>query len=163
MSPKNRNAGPLCVQCRNEIVANASLSDAVAKHLAAADSLVECNDPPSGDDLDSMRVSLADAEKRIRDIEQQLKILEDQRDVLQKERTTLNRYASTQKTVLNPVRRVPVEILADIFTICVKNATSNMYENALTMKSARWTVSHVCARWRQVSLTTPTLWTNIEL
>ncbi|KAK7457761.1 hypothetical protein VKT23_010100 [Stygiomarasmius scandens] len=165
MSPKSKstNAGPLCAQCRNEIVAYNSLSDVVSKYLATADALLSCNDPPPGNDLDSMRTSLGDAQKRIRDIEQQLKALEEQRQILERERNTLYKYASTQKAVLNPIRRIPVEILAEIFTISVKSATSNAYENALTMKSARWILSHVCARWRGISLTTPSLWTNIEL
>ncbi|KAF5350803.1 hypothetical protein D9758_010363 [Tetrapyrgos nigripes] len=163
LSPKNAKTTQLCFKCRNKTVPQTALSETVAKYLAAADSLVGSNDPPLGNDLDAMRASLTDAEIRIQEIERQLKILEEQKEILEKEKGSLSNYTTVQKTVLNPIRRAPVEVLADIFTICVKNATSDAYENALKIQSVRWVLSHVCTRWRAISLTTASLWTNIEL
>ncbi|KAF5316766.1 hypothetical protein D9619_006848 [Psilocybe cf. subviscida] len=54
--------------------------------------------------------------------------------------------------LLSPLRTLPPEILCEIFAY-----------SQLHSISARWTVSHVCQRWRQAALASPELWTNVVI
>lgn len=57
-----------------------------------------------------------------------------------------------------PIRKIPVEILIEIFLSC---AAPKKVQPQLSQ--VPWSLSHVCSMWRRVSLDTPNLWTDITL
>jgi len=61
-------------------------------------------------------------------------------------------------TLLSPVRRLPPELLGEIFRYCLPQ---NYHEKGA--HKAVMLPSHVCKHWRDVALSTPTLWTNVVL
>ena len=61
-------------------------------------------------------------------------------------------------TLLSPVRRLMPELLAEVFRYCLpRNYRKKGAHKAVMLPS------HVCRHWRNVALSTPTLWTNIVL
>ncbi|KAJ7260308.1 hypothetical protein B0H12DRAFT_1181989 [Mycena haematopus] len=74
------------------------------------------------------------------------------------------------QTLFAPVRRLPAEIIVEIFTStadAVDHFSADIYGTAAAMhilaQSAVLAVSQVCARWHTIALNTPSLWTKISL
>jgi hypothetical protein len=61
-------------------------------------------------------------------------------------------------TLLSPVRRLPPELLGEIFRHCLPQDYQEKGAHQAVMLP-----SHVCKHWRDVALSTPALWTNIDL
>ena len=61
-------------------------------------------------------------------------------------------------TLLSPIRRLPPELLGEIFCYCLPHDYDKNGAHKAVMLP-----SHVCSHWRDVALSTPTLWTNIVL
>jgi F-box-like len=78
-------------------------------------------------------------------------------DLLLRRRALCN-YRQMLVTLLSPVRRLPSELLGEIFCYCLpQNYDEEGAHKAVMLPS------HVCKHWRDVALSTPTLWTNIVL
>ncbi|KAF5345828.1 hypothetical protein D9756_010891 [Leucocoprinus leucothites] len=59
-------------------------------------------------------------------------------------------FVQTHQKLLHWTRRVPLELLADIFTWCTEDNTR-----------IPWNVSQVCRQWRAIALRTPQLWRKV--
>jgi hypothetical protein len=78
-------------------------------------------------------------------------------DLLLRRRALCN-YRQMLVTLLSPIRRLPPELLGEIFRYCLpQNYDEKGAHKAVMLPS------HVCKHWRDVALSTPTLWTNIVL
>ena len=64
------------------------------------------------------------------------------------------------RSALSVVRRLPNDILRLIFLAVVEDVKPR---DRLDTKAGAWSVSRVCARWRDVALSTPSLWSTIYL
>ena len=79
------------------------------------------------------------------------------RDLLLR-RNALCNHRQMLATLLSPIRRLPPELLSEIFHNCLpQNYDGEAAHKAVMLPS------HVCQHWRDVALSTPTLWTNIVL
>ncbi|KAJ7276743.1 hypothetical protein C8J57DRAFT_1583987, partial [Mycena rebaudengoi] len=67
---------------------------------------------------------------------------------------SLERY----QTILSPIRRLPPEILGEIFTFHFICGSSTSYPSS---KRAPWLLAQVCSHWRSVALGTPRMWSMI--
>ena len=78
-------------------------------------------------------------------------------DLLNRRRALCN-YRQMLVTLLSPVRRLPYELLGEIFRYCLpQNYNMEGAHKAVMLPS------HVCKHWRDVALSIPALWTNIVL
>ncbi|KDQ51307.1 hypothetical protein JAAARDRAFT_185059, partial [Jaapia argillacea MUCL 33604] len=59
------------------------------------------------------------------------------------------------RSVFAPVRRLPMEILTEIFVHCLPDPSAFGYPEA------RRTLMHVCSSWRELVCSTPRLWSTI--
>lgn len=73
-------------------------------------------------------------------------------------RQTLQNSLHAHRAVLSPLHRVPVEILAQIFTLCLPPFPSRPSVNDAPLLFER-----ICTRWRDVARSTRILWTSITL
>ena len=71
-------------------------------------------------------------------------------------RCQLNSFLQAHEPVLAPVRRLPYELLAQIFDDYVDNGLSPKYA------SPPWILGHICKSWRAAALSTPLLWTRFH-
>ncbi|KAJ7607900.1 hypothetical protein FB45DRAFT_1039971 [Roridomyces roridus] len=71
------------------------------------------------------------------------------------------------KTILSPIRRVPLEILGEIFAWTVpairEKTLSHPSTVADSLEQGPWALTHVCSRWRVVAISTPSLWSLVVL
>ncbi|KAK0493382.1 hypothetical protein EDD18DRAFT_1179873 [Armillaria luteobubalina] len=75
---------------------------------------------------------------------------------LDAEKKSMEEALTVYERVLVPVRRLPPEILMEIFA-WTRNSQSY---HAHRVKGSPWVVSHVCRTWRAASLFCPELWNN---
>ncbi|KAK1225830.1 hypothetical protein PQX77_011241 [Marasmius sp. AFHP31] len=69
-------------------------------------------------------------------------------------------------SILHPIRRLPPEILAEIFRICTFGNMDLEYTDfpgSLDTRKAPWTLSQVCQTWRSVATSTSSLWTRVDV
>ncbi|KAK7050112.1 hypothetical protein R3P38DRAFT_2862007 [Favolaschia claudopus] len=115
------------------------------------------------DILSSIRPELARYDAEILRLKSELYTLE-------QERMQLQMYYDEANALSSPVRLVPSEILAAIFALqqpptletdpetgSTDNAMAILAQNHLLV------LSRVCARWHDIVLGTPALWSNVEL
>ncbi|KAK7032417.1 hypothetical protein VNI00_013165 [Paramarasmius palmivorus] len=115
------------------------------------EALREFSRPLSTFDKHTLSLHLRDAQKDLEVCETHIAKLIDQRAKLQR---TIGRCQS----LLAPVDDVPTEILASIFEFCC-------HENVVhpVVDSPALILSKVCHRWRQVSLSTPKIWSSFSI
>ncbi|KAJ7646053.1 hypothetical protein DFH06DRAFT_1476628 [Mycena polygramma] len=85
------------------------------------------------------------------------------------DRTVLESYSDECRSAFSPARRLPTELLAEIFRMCdppgervLTNRTPTQEINRLAKKYLLQ-LSQVCSHWHGVAMGTPMLWSTITL
>ncbi|KAG7453256.1 uncharacterized protein BT62DRAFT_878843, partial [Guyanagaster necrorhizus] len=73
---------------------------------------------------------------------------------LDAEKKVMEEALAIYKRVLSPVRRLPPELLMEIFSWTRNSQSYHVHR----MKGSPWVVSHVCKTWRAAALSCPELW-----
>ncbi|KAJ6537729.1 hypothetical protein B0H19DRAFT_1180733, partial [Mycena capillaripes] len=95
-------------------------------------------------------------------------------DRLLADRAVVHTHYTNCSSVLAPIRRLPSEILVEIFGLCwdsftpaideVDSATTSLHTEIERLAHAPLlTLSQVCVRWHSIALGTPALWCQIDL
>jgi len=79
-------------------------------------------------------------------------------DLRETQESTLAEIASL-RSLLAPIRRLPPELLTDIFTYCLPH--QRFIRPA--PDQAPLLLAQICATWRHASISIPTLWTSLQL
>ncbi|KZP24624.1 hypothetical protein FIBSPDRAFT_929810 [Athelia psychrophila] len=102
--------------------------------------------------------SLTGVRQDLARLESALAHLQAVQELLQLKRDALQKYAYTHLALLSPIRRVPPEILVDIFSYFFPDDDDDATAGA---RRNRMLPSHICERWRNLSLSTPSFWANV--
>ncbi|KAK7448072.1 hypothetical protein VKT23_013828 [Stygiomarasmius scandens] len=127
--------------------------------------LLRSNEPPLDAEVALLESLTADSQSKLANVKFLIASTEQTLAALREECARLEGTVSQQKTVLHPLRRLPSDVLAEIFTI-VKQMDCDSTEHCssqphLTLDKAPWSLSYVCSRWRSLSLAMPLLWRNV--
>ncbi|KIL61481.1 hypothetical protein M378DRAFT_13520 [Amanita muscaria Koide BX008] len=121
------------------------------------------SEPPTKDSIFSARQSLQSTRRLIADISSQIdnaestlsQLLNDSRkqiNLLRSQRAQLETQHLQTLAYLSPIRKLPSELLRDIFLWYFQHDPK-----------CAWTLAAVCATWRRLALQTPRLWSKIRL
>ncbi|KAJ7757446.1 hypothetical protein B0H16DRAFT_664592 [Mycena metata] len=80
---------------------------------------------------------------------------EEQLVELRRKRVSLLRYRARNRRILSPLRRLPPEVLAEIFAWTLPTDPKN---NSIQISQSPWLLSHINRYWRTVCISTPSLW-----
>lgn len=102
---------------------------------------------------------------RVSALDRQLRELQQEKMELFNEREEAWQDVRDIETIINPLRRMPEEVLEDIFlySMDLLNMRWGMISNSLDTSKAPWTLTQVCRRWRQVAIDCPLLWAHVGL
>ncbi|PBK88842.1 hypothetical protein ARMGADRAFT_877445, partial [Armillaria gallica] len=75
------------------------------------------------------------------------------------EKTNAQNHLTDLKSILHPIRYVPDDVVLEVFTAVVVSGK----ESSISMDTGLWSCFRVCRRWRALVLTTPSLWSDINL
>ncbi|KAJ3530071.1 hypothetical protein NMY22_g8730 [Coprinellus aureogranulatus] len=105
--------------------------------------LESSNDPPHPAEVATVMKELSDLEGKIASARSHLQQLEEQE--------------RRRRAILSPLRRVPCEILGEIFTLCLNDASTTRDSEELLA------LCLVCKKWCDAARLTRGLWTGLEI
>ncbi|KAJ7806925.1 hypothetical protein B0H14DRAFT_3765410, partial [Mycena olivaceomarginata] len=89
---------------------------------------------------------------------------------LSSERRTLASYTDGCRSALSPIRRVPVEVLVEIFDLCLPEGMYQLSEDTTPEEEvdrlSGWhllQLAQVCSLWHYTAMGTPKLWSTIAI
>jgi hypothetical protein len=107
--------------------------------------------------------------KNIAGIESNISKLDDEMSRLQTvmgqlvdERQRLERSLEEHRSVVAPIRRIPLELLSEIFIFCADSSSSGSNSN-FDVTKAPIKLSFVCSKWRSLAISMSQLWSSISL
>ncbi|KAJ7483431.1 hypothetical protein FB451DRAFT_1084598 [Mycena latifolia] len=84
---------------------------------------------------------------------------------LEEERAVLSSFRSQNNAILSPLRRIPPEVLGQIFSWMLPSIISAMMAQSGSdvIGNSPWVLGHISSRWRAVALSTPLLWSLVAI
>ncbi|KAJ7096915.1 hypothetical protein C8R44DRAFT_643845, partial [Mycena epipterygia] len=119
--------------------------------------LVLTNLPPTELQNDHVRRLLVERQRESLDLDRQYEIAQAAFLDISARRLRAQQDICTLQGVISPIRRIPHEILAEIFKICVEHSRLLHYSIDNPHLSPI-VLGQVCSLWRNVAINTPRLW-----
>ena len=108
----------------------------------------------------TMLSRLSDAEANLSTLENEIARMQSILNTLRSQRAQGMSCIKFYREALAPHRKLPNEVLGEIFVYATLIVTLPPKEY---WREAPWNISHVCAKWRDIALTTPALWDDISV
>ncbi|KAJ8074429.1 hypothetical protein PM082_015330 [Marasmius tenuissimus] len=105
------------------------------------------------------RISPQEASQFIHDAQYDIKLYETQIQQLRARQAAFRRDIARYRSLHAPIRKLPPEVLRRIFGFASGCSTFREWNRGWT--SAAFSISSVCARWRDIALQSPELWADM--
>ncbi|KAK7012818.1 F-box domain-containing protein [Favolaschia claudopus] len=136
--------------------------------------LLSSNDAPSDSDIAFIQSVLAETDRRLQSFHEEIQNLKLQPQAesavssgilqrLEEERTCLLAFGARNRAILSPLRRIPPELLREIFFLTLPPLAHGLDAKKFDLGVSPWLLTHVCGLWRVVSLSMPSLWSQIAI
>ncbi|KAJ6507352.1 hypothetical protein C8R47DRAFT_91061 [Mycena vitilis] len=80
-------------------------------------------------------------------------------DELVEERDMLNSYVEAHRALVSPIRRLPLDIIEEIFMACLPSSRNCV----MSAKEAPVILGRICSSWRAISFSIPRLWARLYI
>jgi hypothetical protein len=107
--------------------------------------------------------TIADIETDISKLDDEMSRLQMVMDQLAAERQSLEKSLEEHRSIVAPIRRIPLEVLSEIFMFCADNSGSNSNSKCFDVTQAPIQLSFVCNKWRRLAISMSHLWSSISL
>ncbi|KAF9031064.1 hypothetical protein BDZ89DRAFT_635164 [Hymenopellis radicata] len=128
-----------------------------------AQHLLESNEPPTERDIPCIKEQIESLDAFLSEIDDKKASVPETKDHvlrLETRRAELLQQKERLQSVMAPIRRVPLEILQELFLFATGSSSSS--EGADNdLRKIPWILSQVCRRWRRVSLSCTELFTAL--
>ncbi|KAF8626664.1 hypothetical protein AX15_004755 [Amanita polypyramis BW_CC] len=121
--------------------------------------LLSCEACPTLSDSRRVQEVIAEAKHHLGSLQLAIGRAQEALRQLKDSRSQLDTYIKAHEAVIAPIRRVPDDVLIEIFTYCLPSG----HEAAPDPMAAPLLLARVCQRWRRVTTSTPTLWSTVYL
>ncbi|KAJ7231031.1 hypothetical protein B0H12DRAFT_1240046 [Mycena haematopus] len=125
--------------------------------------LFTTNEPPEDSESTFIRSVISKTATRLASLEDEIYKVTEKLKHLEDERASLSSHLMQHKAILSPLRRMPPELLSEIFSSTLPSLGETWQDRKHYMDHSSWVLSHVSSRWRTVSLSTPSLWSSIAI
>ncbi|KAJ7648296.1 hypothetical protein DFH06DRAFT_574628 [Mycena polygramma] len=149
-----------CPQCGTVTSADPpdwSLSIA-ARHLQ----LLSSNEPPEDTEAASVRSAVSNVVTRLVSLDEEIAALRNRLRELEDKHDSLSRFHRQSTWILSPLRRMPAEILLEIFSWTMPPVALFRRRAKFGLKYSR-VLTHISRRWRSVSISDPSLWSLVAI
>ncbi|KAJ6471862.1 hypothetical protein C8R45DRAFT_874684 [Mycena sanguinolenta] len=140
----------------------ASESDLSTIRRTRHERLLSTNEPPDDSDFEFIHSVISEADVRLACLNDEISNLQDKLKQLQDERESLSNYLTRNKAILSPLRRMPPELLGEIFSWTLPSMRETWTREGYVADSP-WVLSHTSGSWRVVSLSIPSLWSRVAV
>ncbi|KAJ6505556.1 hypothetical protein C8R45DRAFT_973104 [Mycena sanguinolenta] len=107
---------------------------------------------PSDEEIKDLHGLLVDPIEELAKVQAQIGQLKARRESLQ-------RTIDAHKALISPMRRIPYDVLREIFSACLPTAHGALID----ISEAPLLFGRVCRHWRALAYSAPTLWTSIHI
>ncbi|KAK7001325.1 hypothetical protein R3P38DRAFT_3048515 [Favolaschia claudopus] len=111
------------------------------------------------DEVPQIRSLLVQPLSRMQEIDTEIADLHNAIDALLTEKATLRSYIRAHRTLIAPIRRIPPEILSEIFVTCLPKERNCV----MSATEAPMLLGRVCSSWRSLSHSIPRLWCRLHI
>ncbi|KAJ7629700.1 hypothetical protein DFH06DRAFT_1005704, partial [Mycena polygramma] len=120
--------------------------------------LLQSNVAPLESDIPFIRNIVSGGQDRVDAFDAQIDSLQATLAQLIRRRAETAEYVRQHRAVISPVRRVPPELLCEIFALAWLSEDD---ENTNTAR-VPWHFGHICRSWRDMAVSYPPLWCSIS-
>ncbi|KAJ7505100.1 hypothetical protein B0H11DRAFT_1796641 [Mycena galericulata] len=121
-------------------------------------SLLRKNDVPSGFQAGEVRRLLEAEQSDLAQIKETIGMVSLILSELESQKSHRTQSVNALRGILSPIRRLPSELLAEIFLLCRNNSMRTTGYSIMNFREAPMVLSHISSRWRTVAIGTPMLW-----
>ncbi|KAJ6557851.1 hypothetical protein B0H19DRAFT_906207, partial [Mycena capillaripes] len=115
---------------------------------------LETNYFPDDEEVLEIQGLLVEPTLRLKRLDDEIADLQKAIDKLAEERNSLGAYVAAHKALISPVRRLPLDIIQEIFIACLP---THRY-CVMSASEAPILLGRICSAWRAISFSTPQLW-----
>ncbi|KAF7325208.1 F-box domain-containing protein [Mycena kentingensis (nom. inval.)] len=123
--------------------------------------LITSNVPPTDAELGHVQELVAAREDEARQLEEEYRRVQEQLAALKVRKKAKKKEISQLQRVSAVIRRVPPELLAEIFVEYVQQARV-VRKTILSKKCGPRVLTRVCSAWRAIALATPCIWDEMR-
>ncbi|KAJ6562564.1 hypothetical protein B0H19DRAFT_892918, partial [Mycena capillaripes] len=109
---------------------------------------------PKDAEILDIKTFLVEPTLQLKRLDEKIADLQKAIDRLAAERNVLGAFVEGHKAVISPVRRLPLDIIQEIFVACIPTHRNCVMSTA----EAPVLLGRICSSWRVISLSTPRLW-----
>ncbi|KAJ6545742.1 hypothetical protein B0H19DRAFT_955724, partial [Mycena capillaripes] len=121
--------------------------------------LLEGNETPLDSQISFIRDIIAAGQERLDALDAEIRPLKVAPAELARRRDEEAEHILRHRSVLHPIRRVPPELLGEIFALTLPNVDQEMPDWSENIpKSTPWYLGHICRFWRLSAMAYPQLW-----
>ncbi|KAF8206822.1 hypothetical protein K438DRAFT_448811 [Mycena galopus ATCC 62051] len=121
--------------------------------------LMTTNEPPSKGEAAEVRDIIGAVQSHVAELDASIATLETALAKLRLTRKEADRHIHGGRSILSNLRRVPSDVLAEIFLKITPDAS---HRRLPLIDSHPWTLARVSRAWRVTALSLPSLWSNID-
>ncbi|KAF7371186.1 ABC protein [Mycena sanguinolenta] len=126
--------------------------------------LLSSNDPPyESCDVELVDSVVSETEKCLERIDDRIARLRSRLAQLEHQRLSLSKHLARNKSILSPLRRLPDEILVEIFSWTLPSIVTMRRRGSFDVTQPPWILGHISSRWRAVALASPSLWSLVAV
>ncbi|KAF8201165.1 hypothetical protein K438DRAFT_1821502 [Mycena galopus ATCC 62051] len=114
---------------------------------------------PSDSEILLIRALLVDPADELARIDTRIEELEVALKQLKEQRASLKGPIHAHRALISPMRRVPDDVLVEIFLSCLPSEHNSLIDFA----EAPLVLGRICRHWRSVAYSTPRLWSSIHI
>ncbi|KAK7026125.1 hypothetical protein VNI00_015700 [Paramarasmius palmivorus] len=170
---KHMEAITICERCNHKFVPNSKTQN----HPAIPAEQIRYNRVPLEKDIPQNRIFLQEEEEELKRYEDEAVRLRSALEQLEVQRKTLEKKVEERRSWLSPIRRLPREILEEIFTFVslhkyghalqafpvVRGSGVGLPDRTLRIHAPALDLSHVSHYWRWITNDFPRLWSSISV
>ncbi|KAJ7613529.1 hypothetical protein FB45DRAFT_1112136 [Roridomyces roridus] len=113
---------------------------------------------PNDDEIVEIKQLIAGPSLRANALGDEIAALQKRLDVLKSDRDRLLAYVASHKALISLIRRLPLDIMQEIFVACLSDRNCVM-----SATEAPVLLGRICSSWRAISLSTPRLWSKLHI
>ncbi|EDR15535.1 uncharacterized protein LACBIDRAFT_302020 [Laccaria bicolor S238N-H82] len=117
------------------------------------------NYTPSASEVLDIKDFLTEPLARLSTLDAEIQQLSLTMFVLNHQRHALSKEIEAHRALISPFRRLPLEIMAEIFSHCLPTD----HNAVMSVKEAPLLLGRVCSAWRSITLSTPHLWASLHI
>ncbi|KAJ7654600.1 hypothetical protein DFH06DRAFT_1047337 [Mycena polygramma] len=125
--------------------------------------LLNSNQPPEDSEIGFIRSAISETDAPLSRLDEEISRLRKALKALEEEHASLSNYRTQNAMILSPLRRMPSELLCEIFSWTIPLITDALDMGRLDMGVSPWVLTRISSHWRRVSVTTPSLWSLVHV